>query len=33
MEASVELQGDKRSVLAYILTPIQKLKREAFTEK
>ena len=33
MEASVELQGDKRSVLEYILTPIQKLKREAFTEK
>ena len=33
MEASVELQGDKRSVLEYILTPIQKLQREAFTEK
>jgi adhesin transport system membrane fusion protein len=32
MEASVELQGDKRSVLDYILTPIKKLQREAFTE-
>ena len=28
MEASVELQGDKRSVLDYILTPIKKLQRE-----
>ena len=33
MEASVELQGDKRSVLDYILTPIKKLQRESFTEK
>jgi len=33
MEASVELQGDKRTVLDYILTPIKKLQREAFTEK
>ena len=32
MEASVELQGDKRSVLDYILTQIKKLQREAFTE-
>jgi len=32
MQASVELQGDKRSVLDYILTPIKKLQREAFTE-
>ena len=32
MEASVELQGDKRSVLDYILTPIKKLQRESFTE-
>jgi len=32
MQASVELQGDKRSVLDYILTPIKKIQREAFTE-
>lgn len=32
MQASVELQGDKRSVLDYILTPIKKLQRESFTE-
>ena len=32
MQASVELQGDKRTVLDYLLTPIKKLQREAFTE-
>ena len=30
MQASVELQGDKRTVLDYLLTPYQKASKRSF---